>query len=65
MIVEKVLEKINIRPHLAKLMIGSVLTALIISLGMMGILRLVGFQMNPGIPVVMGVIGSVAYAARA
>ncbi len=55
MIVEKVLEKMSIRSRLAKLIIASVLTALIISLGMMGILRLVGFQMNPGIPVVMGV----------
>jgi hypothetical protein len=32
---------------------------------MMGILKLVGFPMNPAIPAVIGVIGAVAYAARA
>ena len=64
MIAEKVLEKMHIVSRPAKLILGSTIVALMISLGMIGILKLIGFPMNPGIPAVMGVIGAAAYVAR-
>ena len=64
MIAEKVLEKMHVVSRPAKLILGSTITALIISLGMIGILRLIGFPMNPVIPAVMGVIGAATYAAK-
>ena len=64
MLIKRFLGKIRIRLRLAKLVTGSVLTALTISLGMIGILKLVGFPMNPVVPAVMGVVGATAYAAR-
>jgi len=64
MIIERLLEKLRIRSRPIKLIIGSALTALVISLGMVGILRLFGFSVNPGIPAAVAAIGAAAYAAR-
>jgi small-conductance mechanosensitive channel len=64
MIIERLLEKLHIRSRPMKLIIGSALTALVISLGMVGILRLFGFSVNPGIPAAVAAIGAAAYAAR-
>ena len=64
MIVERLLEKLRIRSRLMKLIAGSALTALAISLGMVGILKLFGFSVNPGIPAVLAAIGAATYAAR-
>ncbi len=64
MIVEKVLGKLPIRSDFAKLMVGSILTALAISLGMVGILRLFGFSINPVIPAGFAAVGAAIYAAR-
>ncbi len=64
MVTEILLEKLHIRSRLWKLVAGSILTALIISLGMIGILKLIGISINPGVPAVIATIGAAAYAAR-
>jgi hypothetical protein len=64
MVTETLLEKLHIRSRLWKLIAGSILTALIISLGMIGILKLMGVSINPGVPAVIATIGAAAYAAR-
>ena len=64
MIVEKLIEKLPIRSSFVKLILGSTLIALIIALGMIGILRLFGFSINPVIPVVLAAVGAAIYAAR-
>jgi hypothetical protein len=64
MVTEIILEKLHIRSRLWKLMAGSVLTALIISLGMIGILKLMGVSISPGVPAVVATIGAAAYVAR-
>lgn len=56
--------EMSTRLYLAKLLIGAVLIALVISLGMIGILKLLGFSINPAIPAALGAIGAATYAAR-
>ena len=63
MIVDKLIEKLPIRSNFTKLIAGSILTALMIALGMVGILKLIGFSINPVVPAVLGVIGAATYAA--
>ena len=64
MIVDKLIEKLSIRSSFVKLILGSTLIALIIALGMIGILRLFGFSVNPVIPVALAAVGAATYAAR-
>ena len=64
MIFERLLEKLSIRSSLLKLILSSTLIALIIALGMIGILRLCGFSINPVIPVALAVVIAAIYAAR-
>ena len=64
MIVGKVLQKFPIGSSFTRLIIGSVLTALVISLSIVGILKLFGFAVDPVIPAVLAVIGTAAYATR-
>jgi uncharacterized membrane-anchored protein len=64
MLAEIILEKLHIRSRLWKLIAGSILTALMISLGMIGILKLMGISINPGVPAVIATIGAAAYAVR-
>jgi len=63
MIVDKLVGKLPIKSNFTKLIAGSVLTALMIALGMVGILKLIGFSINPAIPAVLGVVGAAIYAA--
>jgi hypothetical protein len=63
MVTEILLEKLHIRSRLWKLIAGSILTALIISLGMIGILKLMGVSISPGVPAAVATIGAAAYAA--
>jgi hypothetical protein len=65
MIIERLVEKIPVRSNLVKLIIGSMLTALAISLGMVGILALFDLSINPAIPSALAAIGAALYAARA
>ncbi|HIE26884.1 TPA: hypothetical protein EYP66_06330 [Candidatus Poribacteria bacterium] len=64
MIIERLVEKLPIRSDFQKLVIGSILTALTISLGMVGILRLADFSINAVIPSTFAAIGAAVYAAR-
>jgi len=63
MIVDKLVEKLHIRSNFMKLIAGSILTALVIALGMVGILKLFSFSINPAVPAVLGAIGGAIYAA--
>jgi len=63
MIVDKLVEKLPVRSNFTKLIAGSILTALLIALGMVGILKLLSFSINPTVPAVLGVIGAATYAA--
>ncbi len=64
MIVEKVLEKLPFRSPLLKVVVGSVVTALAISLGMVGILALCGFSIGPAVPSGFAAAGAAIYAAK-
>ena len=63
MLADKFVEKLHIRSNFIKLVVGSIFTSLIIALGMIGILKLLNFPINPVIPAVLGVIGGAIYAA--
>ncbi|MHC4728641.1 MAG: hypothetical protein ACYS17_15585 [Planctomycetota bacterium] len=64
MIVEKLVEKLPVKSIYTKMIVGGVLTALMISIGALGILRLFNFSMNPVIVAVIATIGAAIYAAR-
>lgn len=63
MVVKKIIDKCPIKSSFAKMILGAVLAALLVSLGMIGILRLFGFSVNPAIPSVFASIGVALYAA--
>ena len=63
MIVEKLVEKLPYKSTLAKMIVGGILTALMILVGTLGILRLLDFSVNPVIVAVLAVIGAAVYAA--
>ena len=65
MIIKRLVEKVPVRSNFGKLIIGSMLTALAISLGMVGILVLFDFSLNPAIPSAFAAVGAALYAARA
>ena len=64
MILEPLLEKLHIRAYWTKLIVGSALTALTISLGTVIILDLFDFSINPSVPGVLAAVGAATYAAR-
>ena len=64
MIVERIVQSIPIGSQFSKLIIGSVITALLISLGMVYILKLFNFSINPAIPSAFAAIGAAIFAAR-
>ena len=63
MIVEKIMDKLPVSSPLAKMIVGWILTALMISIGALGILSLFNFSVNPVIVAVLAVIGAAVYAA--
>jgi len=65
MIVEKILKTAHIKNELLYLMVGALVTSLLISLGMVGILALLDFPVNPALPSAFGAIGAALFAARA
>lgn len=64
MIIEHLVEKIPTKSGFTKLMAGSVLTAVAISLGMVGLLHLFDFTVNPALPATLGAVGAAVFAAR-
>ncbi len=63
MIVEKLVEKLTVISNLV-IIIGGILTALMISIGALGILRLFNFSVNPAIVVVLATTGAAIFAAN-
>jgi hypothetical protein len=64
MIVEKLVGKLPLKSAFTKVIVGGILTALLISFGALGILRLFNFSMNPAIVAAIAPIGAALYAAR-
>lgn len=63
MIVEKIMDKLPVSSTLAKMIAGGILTALLISIGALGILKLFNFSVNSAIVAIIAVIGAAVYAA--
>lgn len=64
MIVERIDQSIPVKSQFLKLVIGSVITALLISLGLVFILKLFNFSIAPAIPSAFAAIGAAIFAAR-
>ena len=65
MIIERLVEKIPVKSKFTKVILGSLLTALTISLGMVSILSIFDFSINPVIPSTVAAMGAAAYAVYA
>gem|GEM_PF-1757050 len=64
MLVDKMLKRIQGPPGLLKVIIGSSLVALLISLAMVGVASAFDFKLNPAIPSAWDAIGAAIFAAR-
>jgi hypothetical protein len=64
MLVEKLASILPIRSGLGKLLVGSALSALVISLGMVGVCWLLALPIHGGVAAALGAIGGGIYAAR-
>jgi hypothetical protein len=62
MILDKLVGKLHVRSNFIKSIAGSILTALAIALGMVGVLTLFSFSINPAVPAVLGAIGGATHA---
>lgn len=63
MIVDKLVGKLQVRSNFIELIPSSILTALAIALGMVGILTLFSFSINPAVVLAaLGAIGGAIYA---
>ncbi len=63
MVIKKLIDKVPIDSSFAKLILGAVLVALLVSLSMVGVLKLFGFSVDPAIPSVFAGISAAIYAA--
>jgi hypothetical protein len=63
MIIERLIDKLPIRAGFAKLVLGAVFVALLVSFCMIGVLKLLGFSVGPAIPSVFAGISAAIYAA--
>ena len=64
MLTERIINVLPIKSDFSKLIIGSILTALMISLGMVFILDLIHFSISSAIPSAFAAIGAAIYASR-
>lgn len=64
MIADRIMKLIPVRQGLTKVIIGSSLVALMISLAMVGVVRVFDFNLDPAIPAVFAAIGAAVFAAR-
>ena len=64
MLVEKIINILHIKSEFLQLLIGAVVIALIISLGMFYLLDLAHFSITPALPAATGAIGAAIFAAR-
>ena len=60
----KIINSLPIKSEFLKLLIGSILTALMISLGMVFISDLIHFPIGSAIPSAIAAIGAAIYASR-
>jgi quinol-cytochrome oxidoreductase complex cytochrome b subunit len=64
MVMERMMEKLPVRSNTIKWIAGSILTALMIALGMVGLLRLFNFSIDAAVPSICAVVGAGIYAAK-
>jgi ribose/xylose/arabinose/galactoside ABC-type transport system permease subunit len=64
MFAEWLVKKSRLKSYWLRLILGSALTAFLISLGMVIVLRLLDFDVNSGIIGALAAIGAATYAAR-
>jgi hypothetical protein len=64
MIADRFLKLIPGEHLLTRLIVGSIFVALVISLGMVGIVSLFGFTLSPAIPSAFAAAGAAIFAAR-
>lgn len=64
MIIEKLLKATPWKRDRALLLVGAMATALLISLGMVGVLSLLRYPVNPALPATFGAIGAALFSAR-
>lgn len=64
MIIKGFIEKLHLRSPLLKLILGSALSALAVALGTSVVLRLLGFEVHPGIPAALAAVAAAAYAVN-
>ena len=64
MILEPVLGRLPVRSGLPRLVVGCALAALAVSLGTVGVLRLLHFEIDAVIPAVLGALAAAAFAAK-
>jgi hypothetical protein len=63
MFVEKLINKLPRGLGLVRLISGVVLVGLVVSLGMVGVLKLFGFTVDPAVPSVLAGVAAAIYAA--
>ena len=64
MILERLMRRLPIKSYSAKLYLGAILAALLISLGTVLVLSLLHININPALPAVFGAVGAAAYAVK-
>ena len=64
MFAERLAKSLSIRSSLLRVVVGSVVVGLTISLGMVAILRLLGLGVNPALASAPAAIGAALFAAR-
>ena len=64
MIVQAIIERLSVQSRYCLLIVGSIITAVAISLGMVGGMHLLGLDINPAIPAAMGAAAGAVFAAR-
>ena len=63
MILQKIIDKLPLNSPHGKMIVGGILTALLISIGALGILKLINFSVNPAIVAIIAVVGAAIYAS--
>jgi hypothetical protein len=64
MLIERFIRTLPIKPSFTKLIVGAALSALAISLGFIGVSRVLALPINTEIAVVFGAIGAAIYGIR-
>ena len=65
MVIRKIIDKVPVKSSFAKLILGTILVALLVSLGAVGVLVLFGVTVEPVIPSSLAAFSAALYAVRA